>query len=106
MLIFGQPFLFAQGARVAKLAIEQRLPAIIPFQEVVREGILMSYGSKLIDDIRRLPYFVDRILKGAKPTHLPVEQPSRFYLTVNQKTEALGLTIPQSVLLRADEVIE
>jgi putative tryptophan/tyrosine transport system substrate-binding protein len=105
--IFGQPFLFAQGARVAKLAIEQRLPAIIPFQEVARDGILMSYGSKLIDDIRRLPYFVDRILKGAKPAELPVEQPSRFYLTVNQETaKALGLTIPQSVLLRADEVIQ
>ena len=107
LLIFGQPFLFAQGARVAKLALEQRLPAIIGFQEVARDGILMSYGAKLIDDIRRLPYFADRILKGAKPADLPVEQPSRFYLTVNQKTaKALGLTIPQSVLLRADEVIE
>ena len=107
LLIFGQPFLFAQGARVAKRAIEQRLPAIIAFQEVARDGILMSYGAKLIDDIRRLPYFADRILKGAKPADLPVEQPSRFYLTVNQKTaKALGLTIPRSVLLRADEVIE
>jgi putative tryptophan/tyrosine transport system substrate-binding protein len=107
LLIFGQPFLFTHGARVAKLAIEQRLPAIIPFQEVARDGILMSYGWKLIDDIRRLPYFVDRILKGAKPADLPVVQPSRFYLTVNQKTaKALGITIPQSVLLRADEVIE
>ena len=105
--IFGQPFLFAQGARVAKRAIEHRLPAIFGFEEVARDGILMSYGAKLIDDIRRLPYFADRILKGAKPADLPVEQPSRFYLTVNQKTaKALGLTIPQSVLLRADEVIE
>ena len=67
----------------------------------------MSYGSNIIDDVRRLPSFADRVLKGAKPADLPVEQPRRFYLTINQKTaKALGLTIPQSVLLRADEVIE
>ena len=107
LLIFGQGFLFEHGARVAKLAIEQRLPAIISFQEVARYGVLMSYGSNIIDDVRRLPYFADRVLKGAKPAELPVEQPSRFYLTINQKTaKALGLTIPRSVLLRADEVIE
>lgn len=107
LMIFGQGFLFQHGARVAKLAIEQRLPAIIGFQEVARDGVLMSYGSNIIDDVRRLPYFVDRVLKGAKPAELPVEQPSRFYLTINPKTaKALGLAIPQSVLLRADEVIE
>jgi len=107
LLIFGQGFLVAHGARVAKLAIEHRLPAIIPFQEGARDGILMSYASTLTDALRRLPYFVDRVLKGAKPADLPVEQASRFYLTVNQKTaKALGLTIPQSLLLRADEVIE
>ena len=103
---FGQGFLFAHGARVAKLAIEQRLPAIIPFQEGARDGILMSYASTVSDALRRLPHFVDRVLKGAKPADLPVEQPSRFYLTINQKTaKALGITIPQSLLLRADEVI-
>lgn len=107
LLIFGQGFLFQHGARVAKLAIEQRLPAIIGFQEGARDGVLMSYGWNIIDDVRRLPYFVDRVLKGAKPAELPVEQPSRFYLTINQKTaKALGLTIPQGVLLRAEEVIE
>jgi len=107
LLIFGQGFLFEHGARVAKLAIEQRLPAIISFQEVARYGVLMSYGSNILDDARRVPYFVDRVLKGAKPAELPVEQPSRFYLTINQKTaKAIGLTIPQSVQLRADEVIE
>jgi putative ABC transport system substrate-binding protein len=107
LLILGQGFLVAHGARVAKLAIEQRLPAVIPFQEGARDGILMSYASTVSDALRRLPYFVDRILKGAKPADLPVEQASRFYLTVNLKTaKALGLTIPQSVLLRADEVIE
>jgi len=107
LLIFGQGFLYQNGARVAKLAIEQRLPAIVAFQETARDGVLMSYGSSILDDVRRMPYFVDRVLKGAKPAELPVEQPSRFYLTINQKTaKALGLTIPQSMLLRADEVIE
>ncbi len=107
LLIFGQGFLFPHGARVAKLALEQRLPAIIPFHEIAREGILMAYGSSLSDAMRRLPYFVDRILKGAKPADLPVEQGSRFYLTINLKTaKALGLKIPQALLLRADEVIQ
>ena len=107
LLILGQPFLFGQGARVAKLAMEQRLPAMIPFVEVVRDGVLMSYGSRVIDDVRRLPYYVDRILKGAKPAELPVEQPTRFYLTVNLKTaKAIGLTVPPSLLQRADQLIE
>jgi putative ABC transport system substrate-binding protein len=107
VLIFGQGFLFEHGARVAKLAIAQRLPAITPFQEVARYGILMSYGSNIIDDVRRLPYFADRVLKGARPADLPVEQPSKFYLTINRKTaQAIGLTIPQSLLVRADEVVE
>ena len=67
----------------------------------------MSYGPKLIDDMRRLPGFVMQIVNGVKPADLPVEQPMRFYLTVNQKTaNALGLTIPTSVLVRADEVIQ
>ena len=107
LLIFGQGFLYEHGPRVAKLAIEQRLPAIISFQEVARYGILMSYGNNVIDDVRRLPYFADRVLKGAKTAELPVEQPSKFYLTINEETaKALGLTIPQSLLLRAHEVIE
>ena len=107
LLILGQPFLFGQGARVAKMAIEQRLPAIILFEEVARDGVLMSYGSRLIDDVRRLPYYVDRILKGTKPAELPVEQATRFYLTINLKTaKAIGLTVPPSLLQRADQVIE
>ena len=107
LLIYGQGFLYEHGARVAKLAIEQRLATIIPSREIARDGLLMSYGPNILDDVRRLPYFVDRILKGANPAELPVEQPTKFYLTINQKTaKALGLTVPQSVLLRAHEVIE
>jgi putative ABC transport system substrate-binding protein len=107
LLIFGQGFLLAHGPRVAKLTIEQRLPAIISFQEVARNGILMSYGSNIIDDVRRLPSLADRVLQGAKTADLPVEQPTKFYLTINQKTaKQLGLAIPQSLLLRAHEVIE
>jgi putative ABC transport system substrate-binding protein len=67
----------------------------------------MSYGSRVFDDLRRLPYYVDRILKGAKPGELAVEQPTRFYLTVNMKTaKAIGVALPPSLLLQADEVIE
>ncbi len=107
LLIWGQPFLFAQGGRLAKLAIEQRLPAIIPFEEVAQAGVLMSYGSKLLDEARRLPYYVDRILKGVDPGTLPVEQPSHFYLTINLRTaKSIGITLPSSLLQRAHRLIE
>jgi putative ABC transport system substrate-binding protein len=92
---------------VAALAIEHKLPAVIPFVEGARDGLLMSYGPRQIDDVRRLPHYVDRILKGASPGELPVEQPTRFYLTLNLKTaKAIGLTFPPSLRLQADEVIE
>jgi putative ABC transport system substrate-binding protein len=104
---FGQPFLFAHAARVSALALGHKLPAMIGFVEVARAGLLMSYGSRLIDDLRRLPYYVDRVFKGVPPSELPVEQPTRFHLTLNLKTaQALGLAIPQSLRLQADEVIE
>jgi putative ABC transport system substrate-binding protein len=107
LLILGQPFLVGEGTRVAKWAIAQRLPTVVPFDGVVPEGILMSYGARLIDDVRRVPYYVDRILKGATPADLPVEQPSRIYLTINLKTaKAIGLTIPASLLSRADVVVQ
>ena len=108
LLVLGQAFLFEHSARFAKLAIDQRLPAVIPFAEVARDGLLLAYGWQIIDDVRRLPRFIDRILgKGVQPAELPVEQPTQFRLVVNLKTaKAIGVDIPRSVLLRADEVIE
>jgi putative ABC transport system substrate-binding protein len=107
LLIWGQPFLFAQGGRLAKLAVERRLPAIIPFEEVAQAGLLMSYGARLSDEAQRLPYYVDRIMRGTDPGTLPIEQPSRFYLTLNLGTaKALGLTFPASLLQRAHRLIE
>ncbi len=107
LLILGQPILFGAREKIARLALEQRLPAVVVFGELAQSGVLMSYGPRIIDVLQRLPYYIDRILKGAKPGELPVEQPTRFYLIVNLKTaKAIGLTIPQSLLLRADEVMQ
>ena len=93
--------------RILDFAAAHRVPAMYEFGSLVREGGLMSYGPDLGDSFRRAAVYVDRILKGAKPGELPVEQPNRYYLLVNLKTaKTLGLTIPQSILLRADEVIQ
>ena len=107
LLIFGQPSLYGHSAQVARMAVERHLPTVTPLEEETRDGGLMSYGSRIIDDVRRLPHYVDRILNGARPSELPVEQPTRFYLMINLRTaKALGLVVPQALLLRADEVIE
>jgi putative ABC transport system substrate-binding protein len=93
--------------RVAELALSHRLPTLLAFPEYVEAGGLMGYGPSLAAAHRRAAYYVDRILKGAKPADLPVEQPTRFELVVNLKTaKALGLTIAPSVLGRADQIIE
>jgi putative ABC transport system substrate-binding protein len=93
--------------RVLDFATTHRIPAMYEFGFLVRDGGLMSYGPNLDDSFRRAAVYVDRILKGAKPGELPVEQPNRYYLLINMKTaKALGLTIPQSLLLRADELIQ
>ncbi len=93
--------------RVIEFAARHRIPAMYENGTYVQDGGLLSYGSSLEDSLRRAAYYVDRILKGARPSELPMEQPTRYYLFVNTKTaKTLGLTLPQSVVLRADRVIE
>src|SRR5262249_3560265 len=96
-----------QRTRIVELAARRRLPSLFGLIDFVEAGGLMSYGANDIERFRRVASFVDRILKGAKPGDLPVEQPTKFELVINLKTaKALGLTIPQSLLIRADQVIE
>jgi len=98
---------YAHRAKLVQLALKHRLPGIYWVRDYVEAGGLMSYGANFGDVGRRAAYFVDRILKGAKPGDLPVEQPTKFELVINMKTaKALGLTIPQSILIRADEIIQ
>ena len=93
--------------RILEFAAAHRIPAMYEFGFLVQDGGLMSYGANSDDIFRRAAVYVDRIFKGAKPGELPVEQPTRYYLLVNLKTaKGLGLTIPQSLLLRADEVVQ
>jgi putative ABC transport system substrate-binding protein len=102
----GGPLMFANEKRVADFALKSRLPSMYPNRETVVAGGLMYYGADFAEGYRRVAYFVDRILKGAKPADLPVEQPTKFELVINLKTaKQIGLTIPQSLLYRADTVV-
>jgi putative tryptophan/tyrosine transport system substrate-binding protein len=106
LLVFGDPLFHNPHRRVPDLVARARLPAIYIVREVTAAGGLMSYGPDFEDMFRRAASYVDRILRGARPSDLPVEQPTTFKLVINLKTAAaLGLTIPPSLLLRADEVI-
>ena len=96
-----------QRNRIAELALKDRLPTIFPLREYVVVGVLMAYGENIRDFFRRAAFYVDKILKGAKPGDLPVEQPTKFELVINLKAaRAVGLTISREFLLVADEVIE
>jgi len=107
VLVLGAPIFFAERQRVAELAIKHRLPTMSMLKEVAEAGGLMSYSPSYDDLFRRGAIYVDKILKGAKPADLPVEQATKFELIINLKTaKALGLTIPQLVLARADQIIE
>ena len=99
--------MLVNGKRIVDFALKNRLPSMYGRKEPVEAGGLMFYGADLVDSYRRVAYFVDRILKGAKPADLPVEQPTKFELVINLKTATqIGLTIPQSLLYRADKVIK
>jgi putative ABC transport system substrate-binding protein len=103
----GNPVAIARRGQVTNFAQRSRLPSIYAAKEFVDEGGLMSYGASTVDLFRRAAIFVDRILKGARPADLAVEQPAKFDLVINLKTaKTLGVTIPQSLLRRADEVIQ
>jgi putative tryptophan/tyrosine transport system substrate-binding protein len=107
LLVLPHPIFMTHRTRLVALAAARQLPTIWgPFREFVDAGGLMAYGPSLRDQYRRAAYFVDKILKGAKPADLPVEQPMKFELVINLKTaKALGLTIPPHILFQADEVI-
>jgi putative ABC transport system substrate-binding protein len=107
LIVFQDGLFLAEGRRIVALAAQHRLPAIYGTTELAKAGGLMAYGVDLPAMYRRGAWFVDRILRGARPADLPVEQPTRFDLLVNLGTaKALGLTLPAAVLLRADQVIE
>jgi putative ABC transport system substrate-binding protein len=105
--VMGDTLFLSQQKQIANLATTKRLPSVFARNENVEAGGLMSYGPTLADQFRQAATYVDKILKGAKPGDLPVEEPTRMYLVINLKTaKALGLTIPPSLLGRADQIIE
>jgi ABC-type uncharacterized transport system substrate-binding protein len=107
LIVLPSPIPVANAERIGELAIRLRIPSITAFKSLMERGLLMSYGADGRDVQRRIPSYVDRILKGAKPADMPVERPTKFELAINMKTaKAIGLTIPPSLRLRADEVIQ
>jgi len=107
VLVLAGPFFFSQRAQIVDLAIKSRVPTIYYAAEFVEEGGLMTYGVSITDLFRRAATYVDKILEGAKPAELPVEQPTKFELVINLKAaKQIGLVIPPNVLARADRVIK
>ena len=106
LFVVEDPVISVHRSRLLELVYKSRLPAIYSTRDLVEAGGLVSYGASFTDMFRRSAFFVDKLLKGAKPAELPVEQATKFELVINLKTvKALGLTIPPSILLRADQVI-
>ena len=107
LVVMPDTFTLAHRAALLAAAARNNLPAVYPLSDFTRDGGLLSYGVDLVDQCRRAATYVDRILRGAKPSELPVQLPTRFEMVLNLKTaRALGLAVPPSILLRADEVIE
>jgi ABC-type uncharacterized transport system substrate-binding protein len=107
LLLWSSPIFDVRADEIGRLTAEHRLIAMLPWREYVQAGGLVAYAPDILALWRRAATYVDKILKGAKPADLPVEQPTKFELVINLKTaKALGLTIPQSILVRADEIIE
>jgi putative ABC transport system substrate-binding protein len=107
VLTLQTPFVFLQRFRVAEIALRYRMPGILGWKDTAIAGGLLSYSPDILEMARRAAVYVDKILKGAKPADLPVEQASKYDLVINLKTaRALGIEIPPAILARADEVIE
>jgi putative tryptophan/tyrosine transport system substrate-binding protein len=107
LIVFPDPIIVTSRSLIFELAAKQRLPTIYPFRSDAQAGGLLSYGINILDQLRRSAFYVDQILKGVRPSDLPVQAPTKFELVVNLKTaKALGLDVPQTLLARADEVIE
>jgi putative tryptophan/tyrosine transport system substrate-binding protein len=107
LIVTAQPFTIRHQAEILDVVSKMRLPAMYTDRRFVEAGGLMAYGPSLVDVYRRAATYVDRILKGAKPADLPVEQPTKFELVINAKTaKILGLVIPPSLMARVDQVIE
>jgi putative ABC transport system substrate-binding protein len=107
LLLLADPLTIGQRVRIVEYAAKERIPAIYEISQFVDAGGLMSYGPNIDELVRRAAIYVDKILKGAKPADLPIEQPTKFEFVINLKcAKALGVTIPQSVLMQADRVIE
>jgi putative ABC transport system substrate-binding protein len=105
--VLAEPVFTSQRKQLADLAVKSRLPAIYYATEFVEDGGLMTYGANRSDLAQRAATYVDKILKGAKPANLPMEQPTKFDFVINLKTaKQIGLTIPPNVLARADKVIK
>jgi putative ABC transport system substrate-binding protein len=107
LIVVEDPFIFAHLKRIADFAVADKLPSLFGFREFAVAGGLLSYGASLAEAYRQAAVYVDKILRGAKPADIPVQQPTKFDLVINLKTaKALGITVPQALLVAADEVIE